>query len=183
MATHHIIGEDLEGEDHFPADWTPPWPVSYIVGHNVDYDWKAIGEPPVKRICTLALARKVWPLLDSHKLAALIYHTNLHRVARSLLTDAHSATTDVRLTQRLLDDLLPLIGEPQTWEELWQISEQARTPTRMAFGKYGPDKYPPAGKLISEVLREDRNYVSWLLSGKCDQVEEDPYLARALGRK
>lgn len=51
-----------------------PGHVDYIIGHNVDFDWGVIGKPEVKRNCTLALARKLWPDLDSHNQSALMHY-------------------------------------------------------------------------------------------------------------
>ena len=73
LATHHIMDEELT--DCPPASsFSLPKDVGYIIGHNVDFDWEVIGKPEVKRICTLALARKIWPDLDSHTQSALLYH-------------------------------------------------------------------------------------------------------------
>lgn len=71
MATHHILLSDLEHADPWPGSWQVPPGIEYIIGHKIDFDWKAIGSPNVKRICTLALARSIWPDLDSHQLGAL----------------------------------------------------------------------------------------------------------------
>src|SRR6185312_151297 len=104
MAVHHILDEDLAGEPEWPGSWTPP--ADYIVAHSVDYDWKAIGQPNVKRICTLALSRRLWPDLDSHSLSALTYHFTDRREARELLKGAHGAATDVELCCRVLCQIL-----------------------------------------------------------------------------
>ena len=64
MAAHHIFDEELASEPEWSGSWMPPG--EYLIGHNCDYDWKAIGSPPMKRICTLALSRRLWPDLDSH---------------------------------------------------------------------------------------------------------------------
>lgn len=61
MAIHHILPDELEGcpantELHLPAD------MEYMIGHKVDFDWEVVGSPQVKRICTLAMAREVWPV-------------------------------------------------------------------------------------------------------------------------
>ncbi|WP_407058822.1 3'-5' exonuclease [Ralstonia syzygii subsp. celebesensis] len=60
LATHHILDEEVA--DCPPAsEFSLPPGTEYIIGHNVDYDWKVIGEPPVKRIwkCTSRTA-SVW---------------------------------------------------------------------------------------------------------------------------
>lgn len=174
MATHHIIAEDLEG--------SPPWSgfalpedCAYLLGHSVDFDWKCIGSPNVKRICTLALSRSLWPDIDSHKLTAMIYHLHPPAMARVLVCEAHDARADVANCLRLLGFILALVGKPQTWEEVWRISEEARIPKVFSFGKYH-------GQPIADIKRTDPGYISWCVSGKCDLVNEDPYLRQALVR-
>ena len=173
LATHHIIADDLQGCPEWSLDaFVLPADTQYIVGHKIDFDWKAIGSPSVKRICTLALARHVWPTLDSHKLAALIYHLYPHAMARDLVKNAHNAAADVGLCQRLLAALWDAAGRPATWEQFWLISEKARVPTVFTFGKH-------QGKPIAEIRRSDPSYISWCLS-KCDIVTGDPYWQKAL---
>ncbi len=174
MATHNIIAEDLEG--------SPPWSgfelpddCAYLLGHSVDFDWKCIGSPNVKRICTLALSRSLWPDVDSHKLTAMMYHLHPPAMARVLVCEAHDARSDVANCLRLLMHILELTGPLETWEHVWQVSEQARIPTLFTWGKH-------KGRLIAEVRREDPSYITWCLSGKCDLVNEDDYLRRALVR-
>jgi len=56
LATHHILDEELV--DCPPASsFTLPADATYLIGHNIDFDWSAIGQPDIKRICTLALSR------------------------------------------------------------------------------------------------------------------------------
>lgn len=167
MATHHIIPADLSDCSPWPGKFELPLNTQYVIGHSVDFDWKAIGSPAnVKRICTLALARYVWPKLDSHSLGALIYHIYPHPMARELLKNAHSAAADVGLCHRVLDQLWDAVGRPDTWEKLWEISEKARVPTVMPVGKH-------KGIPISQVPKD---YKQWFLK----QPDVDPYLAKAL---
>ena len=164
MATHHITDDDVATSPPFQS-FRFPAQVTHIIGHNVDFDWRALGEPPVKRICTLALARAKWPTLDSHSLGALIYKIR-GAAARPLLRDAHSALQDVRLCRLVLE---AIVGQPAASldpEKLWQQSEQARVPRFLTFGKH-------KGLAISEVPAD---YKRWLLK----QPDIDPYLRRAL---
>jgi exodeoxyribonuclease X len=180
LATHHIIEDDLTDFQLWSVDaFTLPAGADYLVGHNIDFDWKAIGSPPkIKRICTLALARRIWPTIDSHRLEALIYYIYPHGLARSLVKVAHNAAADVGLCHRILGVIWDSVGRPETWEQFWQISEKARIPERIGFGKYGPKDGQP-GMLISEMRRMDPGYVQWLLNN-ADQVKNDPYLQKAL---
>lgn len=164
LATHHIMDEDLT--DCPPAsDFKLPADVQYLIGHNIDFDWKVIGEPPVKRICTLALARRAWPDLDSHTQSALLYHLDRTN-ARETLRGAHSAAVDIRICLRILEQTLFIFGRPATWADAWAISEQARIPRVMAFGKH-------KGTAIADIPGD---YKAWLLR----QTDVDPYLAQAL---
>jgi len=184
MATHHIIEDDLAGLPAWPGSWAPPTGIEYLIGHNIDFDWKAIGSPmPMKRICTLALSRKYFPEADSHSLAAMTYHTTSHDQARSLVRGAHSAAVDVANVLRLFFQLafgkcgMPT-GDQFSFEHIWQLSEVARVPTHFTFGKYGP-KDGKAGTAIADVRRFDPGYINWCLRS-CDQVKDDPYYIKAL---
>ncbi|HLR82319.1 MAG TPA: DUF3820 family protein [Paenalcaligenes sp.] len=169
LATHHILDEELR--DCPPAaSFSLPADTKYIIGHNIDYDWNVSGQPAVKRICTLAIARHLIPSLDSHSQSALIYYFDRNN-ARERLQKAHSALADVhncRLNLLALFDCLEEQGRkaPTDWEELWQLSEQARIPSVMPFGKH-------RGQLIAKLPRD---YQDWLLR----QDGLDPYVKQAV---
>lgn len=163
MAVHHIMDEDVV--DCPPSSsFALPAGTEYLIGHNIDFDWRAIGEPKVKRICTLALARSLWPSADSHTLSALTYLLDREN-ARRRLRNVHNALADVQLCHELLIHISTLLNV-QGIEGLWQASEKARVPTHMPFGKH-------KGMAIAEVPRD---YRDWLLR----QPDVDPYLTKAL---
>ncbi|TWH63855.1 exodeoxyribonuclease X [Azomonas agilis] len=168
LATCHILDEELldcppHTQFKLPAD------AHYLIGHNVDYDWSVIGQPDLKRICTAALSRDLWPDADSHSQSALIY-LHYRTEARDLLRNAHAALDDVKNCRLLLIKILEALkARGQTvssWEALWQYSEAARIPKVMAFGKH---KGLPIKDLPSD-------YRAWLLR----QPDVDPYLVKAL---
>ena len=178
LATHHILDEDLADCPPWPGRWAIPDElafVDYMVGHNVDYDWNAIGAPPQwRRICTLALARWLWPANDSPSLGACLYYVLPQREAKAALRATHDARADVALTRTLLRKMLEVIPDaPTTWAALWELSERARVPTVFTFGKF-------KGRPISEVRKLDPSYIRWCLSGKCDIVNGDRYWQQAL---
>jgi exodeoxyribonuclease X len=156
MATHGIIMEDLKTFPEWPGSYALPLGVHYLIGHQIDFDWASIGSPSVKRICTMALAKRYWPDLDSYKLSALIYHLVNPKEAREMVATAHNAAQDIHLTNFVLDSLLHEISVSDplarvtSWERLWEVSEQARIPLRIGFSKYGPKNGKP-GTLYSEV--------------------------------
>ncbi len=167
MATHHITNEDVENCPPI-SDFKFPENVGYIIGHNVDFDWKVLGEPDVKRICTLALARKAWPQADSHTQSALMYMLCGPSI-RVRLKDAHAATADIQFCLRILSEALMVLDpdcSADTWESLWELSEAARIPDVITFGKH---KGMPIKELPSD-------YVAWLAR----QPDVDPYLMTAL---
>lgn len=167
LATHHILMEDLEGQPP-SAMCKLPGDTTYIVGHNIDYDWKALGKPDMKRVCTQAMARHVWPTLDSHKLGALIYYTQgCSKVTRNNVIRAHGAAVDVGLVGLLLPTLIKEFG-CRTIEDLHSASELARIPTVMGFGKF-------KGQPVANV---DRGWISWYRR----QDDTDAYLLEAFRR-
>lgn len=164
LATHHIYDEELaDCPPH--TDFRLPADVQYIIGHNVDYDWNVAGKPDVKRICTLALSRSLYPEADSHSQSAMMYLIDRPN-ARKLLREAHSALADVQNCRSLLANLLGRCGPVADWEALWQVSEQARLPKVITFGKH-------KGTAIADIPAD---YKAWLLR----QTDLDPYLVAAL---
>ena len=162
LATHHILDEELV--DCPPASsFKLPTDATYLIGHNIDFDWGAIGQPDIKRVCTLALSRKAWPTLDSHSQSALLYYLDRTH-ARDILRNAHSAQADIHICATILDHLCREL-KITSLEALWQTSENARLPTHMTFGKH-------KGTPLAEVPKD---YVRWLL----DQPNVDPYVKQA----
>ncbi|MBU3541185.1 putative quorum-sensing-regulated virulence factor [Polynucleobacter sp. UB-Tiil-W10] len=166
LATHHIMDEELV---HCPASssFRLPAGTKYLIGHNIDFDWVAIGKPEVKRICTLALSRSLWPDLDSHTQSALLYYFE-RETARDQLRNAHSALADVWICSKIVGQIIDKL-HPASFDALWEMSEKARIPTIMPFGKH-------KGESISQVPTD---YKQWML--RQDNVSE--YLRKALEAK
>jgi exodeoxyribonuclease X len=165
MATHHIIDEELIFERPH-TEFELPSHVNYIIGHNIDYDWKVSGEPDVKRIDTLALARAYFPEFDSHTQSALMY-AFYKDTAKIALKNAHSALADVMNCRLVLLELIKRLPRFDSWESLWLISEEARIPINWPFGKY-------RGQPING---SDYGYRKWALTNMTDL---DPYTRKAI---
>jgi exodeoxyribonuclease X len=167
MATHHIHESDLVGYPTYkeqPLDFEG---IDFIIGHKVDFDWQMLGKPPVRRICTFAIARYLWPNLDSHTLGALMYFTQGLDI-RVRLKDAHQALEDCYFVYDFLDNVRDQgLLSWNSWEELWNISQNARIPTIMTFGKH-------KGKAVGDV---DMGYRHWYSK----QPDADPWLLKAWG--
>lgn len=168
LATHHILETDIAEKPSFDT-FKMPQDVQYLIGHNIDYDIKAIQkcQPDftVKCICTLALCRMVWPELP-HTLSAMYYHVmDDLELARKHLRHAHNAKADIYFTGVILKTLVEQLGI-KDMNSLFIMSETARIPKYITFGKH-------KGTAIKDL---DSGYVSWLLK----QPDLDPYLRKAL---
>ncbi|MBF9260977.1 3'-5' exonuclease [Acinetobacter baumannii] len=142
MAVHHIVDEDLAKCPPFTKFKFPKQiDVEYLIGHNIDYDVAAVNRAGtmtngIKAICTLAMARFLWPTLESHNLTALAYQLSSDRKStRKGLKNAHSALNDCKTTYSILRAIVKETGI-SSFEELYEFSEQARYPTHIFYGKY-----------------------------------------------
>jgi exodeoxyribonuclease X len=170
MAVHHILEEDLNGQPHY-SSFRLPADTLYMIGHNIDYDLRAIEKcgvntSHIKAICTLALARRVWPDAEAHNISALIYMISKgSSKAREMIKKAHRADMDIILTANILNQIIHQLNI-QSLEELYTISEDARIPRTLNFGKH-------KGTAIADLPAD---YVQWLLR----QSDLDSYLRKAL---
>lgn len=159
MAVHHILPSELEGCPP-PSEFSLPEGVEYIVGHNIDFDWEAIGRPNVKRICTYAMAGWVWQDADSYSQSALLYLLRgQNEFTRELLRSAHSALADVENNALLLQEILEAKPEITTWAQLYEFSEACRIPRLMPIG----EKQGVKGLTLDEAVDADPGFVDWCL--------------------
>lgn len=164
MATHFITNTDVAASRP-ECEFEIPAGVQYIIGHNVDFDCGVIGNADAKRICTLAMARHLFPKLDSHEQSAVMLYLFGEGVV-DLIKNAHSAFHDVMMCKDILNFMISqCMPEVQSWEDVYQFSENARIPTVMTFGKH-------KGTPIADVPAD---YVQWLSR----QPDVDPYLMKA----
>lgn len=167
MATHHIIEQDLE---HAPPFNPSDLPVAdFYIGHKVDFDMQFYPDRTGRRICTLAMARRIWPSAE-HTLGALFYW--LHedkRVAQNLAKNAHAADVDVWICFYVLRHIVQCVEGLETLEDLANFSDECRIPTHMSFGKF-------KGQPVSSV---DNGWRSWYKK----QDAPDPYLLEAFRRQ
>lgn len=170
MAVHHILESELIDQPHYTT-FSLPQQTTYIIGHNIDYDIRAIEKcgvdtSNIKAICTLALARLVWPDAEAHNISALIYMiTKGSEKAREMIKKAHRADMDIILTANILMHEIHHLNI-QSIEELYKASEDARIPRSINFGKH-------RGSAIADLPAD---YMQWLLR----QDDLDPYLRKAI---
>lgn len=169
IAMHHILMEELEGSPPTSQAALDVPPSKFIIGHGIDFDWRALGQPDSRRICTLAMARELWPEVDSHTLTAMTYYIRgaTKETRAQVRNAAHGAVTDVLLCEYLLQTVMD-VAKISDLESLWSFSEAARIPKVMTFGKF-------KGQPVSAV---DRGYMNWYRK----QPDTDPYLLEAFER-
>lgn len=168
LAVHHILPEELEG-CRPSCEFRLPENTGYIIGHSIDVDWFAMGQPPVKRIDTQAIARWLWPTCSGYSLVALIYMIlGATPKTRELVRGAHGAEVDVHLTLILLCEILKLNPHITTWEQFWQYSEECRIPRTCPLKRY-------EGVLLKDL---DPGFIEWCLN----QHWLDPYFRKGLER-
>jgi exodeoxyribonuclease X len=169
MAVHGITMQDVLNCPPSAVALLDIPKATYWIGHNIDFDWDALGRPPVKRICTLALARSVFPELDSHTLTTVYFYVNgINSATREAIRNAHSALHDVDFCINIFDAICAKLNTHDL-QELHEMSEEARIPKIMTFGKF---KDQP----ISAV---DRGYAAWYAR----QDDPDPYVLVAFRRQ
>lgn len=146
LAAHGIPSSELDGLKKFDRA-NGSGMRGYMIGHNVDFDSNFLDNQGCKRICTLALARSVFPMLDSHTQSAVLLH--IARLTKKgeawgvdLIKGAHRADADVMNCARVLKYLIFMISKDKpvvggySWEDIYQVSLEARIPKVMSFGKF-----------------------------------------------
>lgn len=170
MGIHHITNQMVVNEPtlsefmemhRYPFDVANP----IIAGHNIAFDVRMIGKhiPAVHtRLCTLKLARVLWPDAENHKLQTLRYKFDLDAGT------AHRAMGDVMTCHSLMKKVcqeyeIGLLGL------LALVKRTLSLDSKMSFGKHKDEK-------LSDLPLP---YVRWLL----DKADIDPDLREALATR
>ena len=98
--------------------------VEYLICHNVSYDFRVLGKPEnrFKKICTVKLAKQLWPELPSHKLTVIV-ETFFPDIAKQLTVGAHGALVDSKLCLLILAKALEEF-ELNSWADIYEIAGQ-----------------------------------------------------------
>lgn len=139
------------------------WPLmsdgpAVLVAHNASFDFRYLGpwmHEDTETLCTLRLAKKLYPGLDSYKLQALKFSLELPEVEG----DAHRAGADVDLLINLVLHMMAKTG--LDIEGLLELSKAPLDIDKMGFGKH-------KGTALKDVPKD---YFVWLL--KQDNVDPD----------
>jgi exodeoxyribonuclease X len=126
-----------------------------LIAHNTVFDRRFLKERfnLVGELCTLRLARRVWPDMENHKLATLMYALELRR------GQSHSAEGDVDTCHDLLCKIVETSGKSLL--DLAQTSMEPVLITKMPFGKH-------KGVLLKNL---PGSYTKWLMG--LDTLDKD----------
>lgn len=144
-----------------------------LVAHNAAFDADMLRREGIVTknvICTLKLVRHLdmEAKIPRYSLQYLRYYLGL-----DIKAVAHDAAGDVDVLEGLFGRLeekmrIEYGKDADIYKEMIEISKRPSLMRRINFGKH-------AGKLLEDVLKEDRSYLEWLLMKKIDdpQGEED----------
>lgn len=162
MAIHHIT-EGMVADAPFISEVIGRYlGASVYVAHNAAFDKGKLPQIDAPWICTLKLARKLYPEFESHGNQYLRYRLGLKPTLPEGLY-AHRALYDCYVTA----ELLMYMGREAQWtiREMREISASPSLLYRMRFGKH-------KGKTFEEVATEDKGYLRWLLGTDLDEDME-----------
>lgn len=162
MAIYHIT-EDMVANAPLISDVIGRYlGADVYVAHNAAFDKSKLPQIDAPWICTLKLARKLYPELESHGNQFLRYCLGLKPDVPEGLY-AHRALYDCYVTA----ELLMYMGREAQWtiREMREISASPSLLYRLRFGKH-------KGKTFAEVASEDKGYLRWLLGTDLDEDME-----------
>lgn len=189
-AIHGIVDADVAGLERFNlANFTVP---EYLIGHNVSFDWRVIGRPETKLICTVQLARAAFPdwysYKQSHCIEQLFAWQGRAQQSVHFTSHAHDALGDVRMCREIyLACCERLSIEANDYTAAHKVSEETkryRLKNRKAISeryKHAPITIMPFGKHRGQLIANlPIAYVRWVLA---NASELRPNLAAALNQR
>jgi exodeoxyribonuclease X len=154
MAIHHITEQMVEGKPRIAVAIGRYQGSPYYVAHNAAFDRGVLPEMNGAWICTLKLARTLYPDIKYGN-QYLRYALNLDvQLPADATLYPHRALYDCYVTAALLQRIIKDSG--WTPEQMVQITEQPVLLKKFKFGKY-------RGQEIDRIAQEDPGYLRWML--------------------
>lgn len=102
-------------------------PFNVLIGHNVQFDIRALGNPSCRFIDTRSLAKYLCPDWEGYRLTTCMFYVcNTEEEALLAIAGAHDAVADLHNTKRLYFYLAKLAGrDPFDVEAMIALSEEA----------------------------------------------------------
>ncbi|MDU5000000.1 MAG: exodeoxyribonuclease X [Enterobacteriaceae bacterium] len=159
MAIHHIT-EDMVADAPLISDVIGKYlGADAYVAHNAAFDKGKLPQVTAPWICTLKLARKLYPEFEKHSNQYLRYRLGLKpEVPEGLY--AHRALYDCYVTA----ELLMYMGRDAQWT-VGQMREITNSPSLLHWVNYGKHK----GKTFEEVAKTDKGWLRWASGTELDE--------------
>ena len=165
IRVHGITDDDVAGLERFELEqFELP---GYLIGHNVRFDWRVIGSPSAKLICTVRLACAAFPEWSAYGQSKCIEQLLGKGEASRMTIAAHDALGDARMCYVLYQACCERLAiAPTDFAAAHAIANKANPVSKMPFGKY-------KGKVIKEV---PISYIKWML-GNIHNMQPSLYSA------
>ncbi len=153
MAIHKIT-EEMVANKPWIEEVIPRYHGSpYYVAHNASFDSRMLPDMPGEWICTVKLARRLWPGIKYSNMA--LYKSLKLSVETPAGLHHHRALFDCYITAALLIRIM----DESSWtpEQMVTITGRPALVNTMMFGKY-------RGKKIEEIAQDDPGYLRWMLN-------------------
>lgn len=176
MSITHITNKFLEdkkpfAESEMKKDLTKLLEKGILVAHNARFDRAMLeseGLSIPKTICTLRVARHLDEknAIPEYNLQYLRYYLDL-----DVPGHAHDAEGDVNVLVALFNRLFSKLKEktPDDKKVIDQMLEISSKPSLFSVFNFGKHK----DKKIEQVVKEDKNYLEWLLKQKLSAEADD----------
>ncbi|ARJ43417.1 exodeoxyribonuclease X [Pantoea alhagi] len=154
MAVHRISEAMVANKPPIEALISRYHGSAYYVAHNASFDRRMLPEMYGEWICTMKLARQLWPGL-TYGNQALRQHLRLDVTPPADL-HAHRALYDCYVTAALLIRIMETSG----WDAAHMATRMQQTAAEvevMPFGKY-------RGRPVADVAKRDPGYLRWMLN-------------------
>ncbi len=178
MSITHITNKMVENEEKFAnsqtkKDLEKTLANNILVAHNAKFDIAMLSSDGVaveRNICTLRLARYLdeQQEIPEYNLQFLRYYYGIE-----IDVNPHSAEGDVLVLEAIFKHLyvqakerFETEDENEIIEKMIKISANPSLIRRFTFGKH-------QGRLLTDVVAEDRGYLEWLLAQKEKDEDED----------
>lgn len=153
MAIHRITEEMVADkpwiEDVVPFYQGSPW----YVAHNASFDRRVLPEMEGEWICTMKMARRLWPGIKYSNMA--LYKSRKLSVATPPGLHHHRALYDCYITAALLIDIMDVSG--WTANQMVDVTGRPALLRTFTFGKY-------RGQEVAEIAKDDPGYLRWLFN-------------------
>lgn len=116
---HGIWPKDIRDKPPYETFQLPD--MDYLIGHNINYDFRVLGSPKIKLICTKTIANKVIPKEERPNLKLVSLTKHLYPDLEGIKEGAHGALFDCYLTYLLLLNLVSKLPRAESYEDLYSL--------------------------------------------------------------